>query len=149
MRAQRRTEIARAFARTLGTHGRGGATIAALAAEAGVAPGLVHHHFESKQDLYGALLDELLATFRRRLDAVPAGDPIEAYVTAALALDAGSDATAARAWVGVFAGWRAARRARSARRTQARSSHSSWGRWCSGRSRPARRQGSRRRACDG
>jgi TetR/AcrR family transcriptional repressor of bet genes len=103
LRTQRRTEIARAFARTLAAHGAGGATIAAVAASAGVAPGLVHHHFESKQDLYGALLDELLATFRRRLDAVPAGDPIDAYVTAALALGDGSDTVTARAWVGLFA----------------------------------------------
>ena len=76
LRTQRRTEIARAFARVLGAHGRGGATIAAVAAEAGVAPGLVHHHFESKQDLYAGLLDELLAGFRRRLEVADEGDPI-------------------------------------------------------------------------
>jgi TetR/AcrR family transcriptional repressor of bet genes len=102
LRTQRRAEIARAFARVLGAHGRGGATIAAVAAEAGVAPGLVHHHFESKQDLYAGLLDELLAGFRRRLEVADEGDAIEAYVTAALALE-GGDPDAARAWVGIFA----------------------------------------------
>jgi TetR/AcrR family transcriptional repressor of bet genes len=95
--------VARAFARVLGTHGQGGATIAAVAAEAGIAPGLVHHYFRNKEDLYEALLAELLAEFRRRVAAHPAGDPMEAYVNAALALDERSDVAAARAWVGVFA----------------------------------------------
>jgi TetR/AcrR family transcriptional repressor of bet genes len=95
--------VALAFARVLGTHGRGGATIAAVAAEAGIAPGLVHHHFASKEDLYDTVLTELLAAFRRRVDAEPAGDPLEAYLSAALALGERSDVTAARAWVGIFA----------------------------------------------
>src|SRR5258708_10798546 len=103
VRAERRSEVARAFARVLGARGQGGATIAAVAEEAGMAPGLVHHYFESKQDLYEKLLEEMLAAFRRRLDAHPAADPLEAYVGAALALDERSDVTAARAWVGLFA----------------------------------------------
>jgi TetR/AcrR family transcriptional regulator, transcriptional repressor of bet genes len=103
VRAQRRVEVARAFARVLGKHGQGGATIAALAAEAGIAAGLVHHYFESKGDLYEVLLAELLTEFRRRLDASPIEDPLDAYAHAALALDERSDVAAARAWVGVFA----------------------------------------------
>ena len=103
IRRQRRGEVARAFARVLGTHGRGGATIAAVAAEAGIAPGLVHHYFQSKDDLYERLLEELLAEFRRRVETRPAADPLEAYVDAALALDERSDVAAARAWVGIFA----------------------------------------------
>ena len=103
MRTQRRTEVARAFARVLGTHGHGGATIAAVAAEAGIAPGLVHHYFADKDDLYEALVIELLAEFRRRIEAYPSEDPLEAYVTASLALDERGDVGAARAWVGVFA----------------------------------------------
>jgi TetR/AcrR family transcriptional repressor of bet genes len=103
MRVERRSEVARAFARVLGARGRGGATVAAVAAEAGVAPGLVHHYFESKQDLYATLLDGLLAEFRRRVEAHPSREPLEAYVSAALALDERSDVSAARAWVGLFA----------------------------------------------
>ena len=103
MRAERRVEVAKAFARVLGEHGQAGATIAAVAAEAGIAPGLVHHYFESKQDLYEMLLEQLLADFRRRLDGYPGDDPLDAYVGAALALDERSDVAAARAWVGVFA----------------------------------------------
>jgi TetR/AcrR family transcriptional repressor of bet genes len=95
--------LARAFVRVLGAHGQGGATIAAVAAEAGIAPGLVHHYFESKQDLYEMLLEELRAAFRRRLEACASADPLDAYVSAALALDERSDISAARAWVGVLA----------------------------------------------
>jgi TetR/AcrR family transcriptional repressor of bet genes len=103
LRERRRSELARTFARVLGTHGQGGATIAAVAAEAGVAPGLVHHYFRDKQDLYEALLGELLAEFRRRVDAAGEADALDAYIDAALALDDRSDVAAARAWVGVFA----------------------------------------------
>ena len=95
--------MARAFARVLGAHGQGGATIAAIAAEAGIAPGLVHHYFEDKEDLYEALLAELLAEFRSRIEAYPSADPLDSYVQAALALDERSDVGAARAWVGIFA----------------------------------------------
>jgi TetR/AcrR family transcriptional repressor of bet genes len=103
VRSQRRTHIARAFARVLARHGQGAPTIAAIAEEAGVAPGLVHHHFESKQELFTVLVDELLREFRRRVDAADPADPLEAYVQAALALGHRSDVVAARAWVGVFA----------------------------------------------
>jgi TetR/AcrR family transcriptional repressor of bet genes len=96
-------ELARAFARVLGAHGPGGATIAAVAAEAGVAPVLVHHHFENKQALYEALLEVLTGEFRRRPAAGSESDPLDAYVNAALALGERSDVAAVRAWVGIFA----------------------------------------------
>ncbi len=103
LRAVRRGQVARAFARVLGAHGRGGPTIGVIAAEAGIAPGLVHHYFASKQELYGVLLDELRAEFRRRVAEAADVDPLQAYVSAALALGERSDVSAARAWVGVFA----------------------------------------------
>ncbi len=103
LRNQRRAEVVKALARVLGTHGLGGATIAAVAAEAGLAPGLIHHYFSSKQDLYEALASGLLSGFRQRVDASPARDPLDAYVDGALTLDERSDVGAARAWVGVFA----------------------------------------------
>jgi AcrR family transcriptional regulator len=112
LRDRRRAELTRAFARVLATHGRGGATIAAVAAEADVAPGIVHHYFDDKADLYEALLEALLAAFRARIDVDEgaarssgdgSSDPLEAYANAALALDERSDMVAARAWVGGFA----------------------------------------------
>jgi TetR/AcrR family transcriptional repressor of bet genes len=104
VRGARRAEITAAFARVLARQGYAGATIAAVAEEAGVAPGLVHHHFEDKADLLGSLLEELIARFRERTGAREAGkDPLAAYLAAALELDEGADVLAARCWVGVLA----------------------------------------------
>jgi len=102
LRTQRREQLAGALARVLASHGAGGATIAAVAAEAGVAPGIVHHYFEDKRDLHGALLDVLIAGFRGRARE-PDDDPLLAYGRAALALGERADRVAARAWVGLFA----------------------------------------------
>ena len=103
-RAQRRAEILAAFSRVLADHGYAGATIAAIAREAEVAPGLIHHHFQNKEELLGGLLDALMAGFRKRIaHHEGGGDPLLAYTDGALALDATADVTAARCWVGLFA----------------------------------------------
>jgi AcrR family transcriptional regulator len=65
-RQRRREELTAAFARALAERGAGGATVAAVAALAGVSPGLVHHHFRDKADLYESLLRSLSDSFRRR-----------------------------------------------------------------------------------
>lgn len=98
MRVERRAELARDFVRVLGARGRGGATIEALAAEAGVAPGLVHHYFKDKHDLWTTALDALVIDFHAR-----AGRTLDEYLDAALALGERSDVVAARAWVAIFA----------------------------------------------
>jgi TetR/AcrR family transcriptional repressor of bet genes len=118
LRTERRAELTAAFARVLARHGYAGATIAAVAAEAGVAPGLVHHHFTDKEDLLASLLGELMQRFRQRTRTLEAGagarqtrtaplehgaDALEAYLTAAVALGDSADAVAARCWVGVLA----------------------------------------------
>ncbi|MCK5797560.1 MAG: TetR family transcriptional regulator [Deltaproteobacteria bacterium] len=103
-RAARRQELLGAFARVLADHGYAGATIAAIATEAGVAPGLVHHHFDDKAELLTALFDDLMARFRegvRRHESD--ADPLDAYVRAALSHDAHADQIAAKCWVGLFA----------------------------------------------
>ncbi len=103
-REQRRSELLGAFARVLADHGYAGATIAAVAAEAGVAPGLVHHHFESKDELLASLLEDLIARFRERVRRYePEDDPLLAYGDAARKLDERADRVAARCWVGVLA----------------------------------------------
>ena len=104
LRQERRAELVAAFARVLARHGFAGATIAAVATEAGVTPSLVHHYFTDKSELLAALVAELLARFRRRTRTFEAEtDPLGAYIFAALALDATADVVAARCWVGVFA----------------------------------------------
>ena len=103
-REERRRQIIGAFGRVLADRGYAGATIIAVAAEAGVAPGLVHHHFEDKADLMRGMLRELVARFRERVQSFEtAGDPLTAYIDGALRLDARADPATARCWVGVFA----------------------------------------------
>lgn len=103
-REKRRRELTGAFARVLAEHGYAGATIAAVADEAGVSPGLVHHHFKNKEELLDELVSTMLAAFRSRVAEFAEGeDPLLAYGDGALALGATADVTAARCWVGVFA----------------------------------------------
>jgi TetR/AcrR family transcriptional repressor of bet genes len=104
LRRERRAEITVAFARVLARTGYAGATIGAVAREAGVAPGLVHHYFRDKADLLDSLLDELLGRFRARAASCSAeSDPLPAYLDAAMALGDSADIAAARCWVGLLA----------------------------------------------
>lgn len=104
VRTERRGEITAAFARVLARSGYAGATITAVAEEAGVAPGLVHHHFSGKADLLNSLLDDLMSRFRQRTRALEESEPpLAAYARAALGLGETADTVAARCWVGVLA----------------------------------------------
>jgi TetR/AcrR family transcriptional repressor of bet genes len=103
-REQRRAEILSAFARVLANHGYAGATIAAIALEARVAPGLVHHHFDDKAELLHGLVHDLISKFRQRVHHYQSSeDPLLAYIDGALKLDERADLVAAKCWVGVFA----------------------------------------------
>lgn len=104
LRERRRSELTSAFARVLAHHGFSGATIAAVASEAGVAPGLVHHYFADKRDLLDSLLADLMSRFRKRTHGFEStSSSLDAYIAAALALGESADVVAARCWVGVFA----------------------------------------------
>ncbi|HEX2736206.1 MAG TPA: TetR/AcrR family transcriptional regulator [Polyangiaceae bacterium] len=105
-REQKRAEILQGFAQALADHGFAGATISQIAIAAGISPGLIHHHFDSKEELATCLVDLLMDRFRARLAqarSADAQDGLEAYVDAALKLDANADAIAAKCWVGLFA----------------------------------------------
>lgn len=102
-RAARRAEILRAFAKVLADHGYAGATITAIAAEAGLSPGLLHHHFRDKAEMLETLLSALIGKFSARLSlARKTASGIDAYIDAALKLDQASDLVSARCWVGIF-----------------------------------------------
>jgi TetR/AcrR family transcriptional repressor of bet genes len=101
-REARRAEILDAFARVLADHGYAGATIAAVATEAEVAPGLIHYHFDDKEDLLASLLSDLVGRFRAHVRDREESDSLLAYVDGALRLDERADITAARCWVGLF-----------------------------------------------
>ncbi len=73
---ERRGQIVAALMRTVTRRGYAGATVATIAREAGLTPGLVHYHFDSKQGVLLALMqairDGVLRRFEERLDR--AGD---------------------------------------------------------------------------
>jgi TetR/AcrR family transcriptional regulator, transcriptional repressor of bet genes len=106
---ERRRQIVEAFGRVLASAGYEKATIAAIAKEAGLAPGLVHYHFDDKREVLVALVASLVETIdsrsRARLEA--AGDDpwarLDALIDAHLALGPGADEAAVRAWAALGA----------------------------------------------
>lgn len=86
------------------------ASIAAIAAAAGLVPGLVHYHFQSKLDILVALVDllreRLAARIEARLAAAGGGGPrarIAAFLDAHVATGPDADPEAVACWVAVAA----------------------------------------------
>ncbi len=93
--AERRREIAFALASVMARSGYDGASVAAIAAEAGVATGAVHYHFASKQEILVDLVERLVATAQARIEArTEAAGTARERLAAILdgLLDAGGDA---------------------------------------------------------
>jgi TetR/AcrR family transcriptional regulator, transcriptional repressor of bet genes len=105
VRELRRSQLVVAYAHVLSSSGQAGATMTAIAEHAGVAPGLIHHHFASKHDLQLELMRFLVARFRAHLgSAVPVDDAsLLAYSDVTLGTGPKADTVAARAWVALFA----------------------------------------------
>jgi TetR/AcrR family transcriptional regulator, transcriptional repressor of bet genes len=104
----RRSQISTALLRVMATDGYGGATVASVAAEAGLAPGLIHYHFASKQEILLAAIGQLSGYLRQRYAerATTAATPaarLRAFVDARLAKGEGADAEAVAAWVVIAA----------------------------------------------
>jgi TetR/AcrR family transcriptional repressor of bet genes len=98
---QRRSEIVSGLARVMADQGYAKATIQAIANEAGLTPGLVHYHFESKQEILLALIERLGSVVRSRLDT-EASDPSEKLFNAIDALvgtEQGIEGDAVACWV--------------------------------------------------
>ena len=81
---RRRGEIIRAAAAVLGRQGCADTSMKEIAREAGVAPGLLHYYFESKDELLGAVVGELdrqmSETWTSALEGID--DPLERIVAA-------------------------------------------------------------------
>ncbi len=77
------------------------ATVQAIAKAAGLTPGLVHYHFESKQQILIALIEELAETVRARLraNAATQQDRLQAAIDAFVGTAAGIEARAVACWV--------------------------------------------------
>ena len=65
---ERRAQLIAALMRTLALRGYAGASVANIAREAGLAPGLVHYYFGSKQEMLLELLESIRAAIRARRD---------------------------------------------------------------------------------
>ncbi len=80
----RRGEIIRAAARVLGRMGYSDSSIKQIALEAGVAPGLVHYYFTSKEELLVAVVHdlerEMVSDWQSAVDGID--DPLERIVAA-------------------------------------------------------------------
>ena len=79
-------------------HGYEGATIAQIARAADLAPGLIHYHFESKQEILLALVEHLASLIDTRFESSETHD-LDALIDAHLALGRGADRHAVAAWV--------------------------------------------------
>lgn len=105
---ERREQIVQGLMRVMARTGYERATVQAIADEAGLAPGLVHYHFESKQAVLLALVDHLAALVRarweRRLVAgCTARERLAAFVDAHVELGADADRSAVACWVALGA----------------------------------------------
>ncbi|MCK6549205.1 TetR/AcrR family transcriptional regulator, partial [Myxococcota bacterium] len=102
---QRRAEITAALQRVMAVRGYDGASIADVAREAGLAPGLVHYHFANKLEILLALQAALVARHEAALDEALAGagdDPLRAigaFLDHHLALGPTADPDALACWV--------------------------------------------------
>lgn len=100
----RRAEITGALLAVIARHGYDKATIQAIAAQAGLAPGLIHYHFRNKQEILVSLIGALAQAANERYAAV-LGDQVEpaarlrAYLHARLGLGDGAAPEIVAAWV--------------------------------------------------
>lgn len=100
----RRVEIAGALLTVIARHGYDKATIQAIAKQAGLAPGLIHYHFRSKQEILVSLIEMMAKAASARYAAV-LGDAVEpskrlrAYLQARLGLGEGAAPDIVTAWV--------------------------------------------------
>ncbi len=77
MSADKRSLILEGVMRVLGREGMAGVTMRAVAAEAGVALGLMNYHFEDKDSLIAAALERIGETDAELVAPEPGLDPIE------------------------------------------------------------------------
>ena len=107
-REERRRDIVEAALVVMAKVGYDGASVQAIAKQAGLSAGLLHHHFESKAEVLEALLLELEARVRQRAEALSrlergAWGRLEAWVDAHLATGDDADPNAVGAWVWIGA----------------------------------------------
>jgi len=104
-KTERRGQISDALMRVMAKTGYAGASVATVAREAGLTPGLVHYHFKSKLEILLHMLEGILQDHHGRLSAAieRAGDApraqLMAYLDVHLATGASADPDAMASWV--------------------------------------------------
>ena len=102
--APRRAQIVGALQSVMARHGYERATVQAIAAEAGLAPGLVHYHFKNKQEILVSLVATLAEVGQARFahlvgDASAPEARLRAWIEARLGLGDGAAPEVVAAWV--------------------------------------------------
>jgi TetR/AcrR family transcriptional repressor of bet genes len=101
----RREQISDALIRVMAKRGYDGASVADIAKTARLTPGLVHYHFDTKQEILLLALDRLVARHVAGLEARLAqveGDPaaeLDAFIDFHLGLGADADPEALACWI--------------------------------------------------
>ncbi len=103
--SERQAELADALRRLLPRKGYAGASIKDIAAEAGVAAGLVHHHFRSKSDILVRVVEDLSDALEARIPAGPLAprQAVHALISAWLGTGPGASAEAVLCWAAIGA----------------------------------------------
>jgi len=109
----RRAQIVNALHSLLGSRGYDGSSVAAIAREAGLAPGLVHYHFANKEEILLGVVDKLARQLDARMDTLLTHEPdtdapspfdrLDAWIDAHVALGDGADPASVAAWVAIGA----------------------------------------------
>lgn len=100
----RRAEITQALLTVIAQHGYEKATIQSIALKAGLAPGLIHYHFKSKQEILVSLIEMMANAARSRYeqilgDVTEPGLRLNAYLEARLGTGEGAAPGMVAAWV--------------------------------------------------
>lgn len=105
---QRKQEIVDALLRVMAERGYEKASVQSIAKEAGLAPGLIHYHFKTKQDILMALVNWIASSATERLvhmnkQVSDPWDKLTAFINARLATGETEMPEVVSAWV-VIAG---------------------------------------------
>ena len=106
--SERRAEIVDALLRVMADQGWAKATIARIAREAGLTPGLLHYHFQSKQEILLELVHRIESEHEARIqrlskEAKTPTQRVRAMVLAYLKAGDEVDASAVASWVTIVA----------------------------------------------
>ncbi len=106
----RQKQIVEGFAAAISELGYAGASIAIIAEKADLTPGLIHYHFNSKEEILKALIKEMSVYLSDRvvlkLETIKNPTPInrmEQVIGAFLDLDSGSNLVFVKCWTVIFA----------------------------------------------